>query len=158
MPETLEIKLGGKGNHVTIVDAVDAWALRYRWISDSKGYVSRWRNRRRIRLHRQILGEACVGLDVDHVDGNPLNNHRSNLRAVTRSQNMQNRHDLQRNNTTGFRGVGRLRSGGYRAYATFSGKRFYAGLYPTAAEAAVAAEALRKRLGFLTNKPVGHHD
>jgi hypothetical protein len=48
------------------------------------------RGRRQIRMHRLILGEPDN--QIDHVDGDGLNNQRHNLRVATHSQNMQNRH------------------------------------------------------------------
>lgn len=46
--------------------------------------------RHRIHMHRFLLG-APTGMDVDHVNGNTLDNRRANLRLVTRSENAQNR-------------------------------------------------------------------
>lgn len=46
--------------------------------------------RRMVWLHREIC-RPRVGLDVDHVDNNGLNNRRANLREATRSQNLANR-------------------------------------------------------------------
>jgi len=42
-----------------------------------------------ITMHRVIEGHE--GLDVDHIDGNGLNNQRSNLRSCTRAQNLRNK-------------------------------------------------------------------
>lgn len=41
-------------------------------------------------MHRVIMNESPNGLEVDHIDGNGLNNQKHNLRFVTRRQNMQN--------------------------------------------------------------------
>lgn len=54
-------------------------------------------------LHRVILGTPD-GFDTDHVDGNGLNNTRSNLRVATRSQNNRNQR-LASHNTSGHKGV-----------------------------------------------------
>lgn len=46
---------------------------------------------RTINMHRAILN-CPDGLEIDHVDGNGLNNQRYNIRVVTRRQNHQNLH------------------------------------------------------------------
>lgn len=58
---------------------------------------------RTVRMHRLLMGEP-EGLEVDHRDGNGLNNRRDNLRAATKSQNQQNSR-LSSQNTSGFKGV-----------------------------------------------------
>lgn len=55
-------------------------------------------------MHRLILG-LSKGEIGDHVDGNGLNNRRSNLRASTSSQNASNRIRPSSINTSGYRGV-----------------------------------------------------
>jgi hypothetical protein len=56
-----------------------------------------------VHLHRLILN-ASPKIDVDHKDGNGLNNHKQNLRLCSPSQNTANgvKHC---NNTSGFKGV-----------------------------------------------------
>src|SRR4051794_32206794 len=42
---------------------------------------------KRLYLHRLLMNPPA-GLVVDHIDGNPLNNSRSNLRVCTQAQNL----------------------------------------------------------------------
>lgn len=64
------------------------------------GYVH---GRGNVYLHR-LLTNAPKGKVVDHIDGNGLNNQRSNLRVCTPSQNLA-WSKKRKNNTSGFRGV-----------------------------------------------------
>ena len=52
--------------------------------------------------HNSLIPEAH---EVDHLDGNPLNNSASNLRAVPKQINMQNRTRPHKQGTSGFLGV-----------------------------------------------------
>jgi hypothetical protein len=86
-------------------------------------------------LHHVIAGYPLNGLMVDHIDGNGLNNLRSNLRIVTRSQNGMNR-KARKNTSSGFKGVQwREDSQVFRAYIRINGKRINLGNYQTAEEA-----------------------
>jgi len=83
---------------VAIVDDGDyEWLNQWKWHSE-KGrntyYASRTSSRKNgkrttIRMHREIL-QPPVGMDVDHIDLDGLNNQRSNLRIASKTQNLQN--------------------------------------------------------------------
>ncbi len=48
-----------------------------------------------IYIHHEVLGIMpweLNGKEIDHIDGNPLNNCRENLRIVTHEENMRNSH------------------------------------------------------------------
>lgn len=87
---------------VAIVDAEDyEWLNQWRWHVhlNHRRYPYAERRRRKadgpgpshIPMHRVIL-DAPTFLEVDHRDGNGLNNQRENLRLATRSLNERNKH------------------------------------------------------------------
>ena len=92
-------------------------------------------------LHRHIT-KADVEFEVDHKDGDGLNNRRrgetGNLRPATRSQNQHNRR-LSHDNTSGIEGVSWFEAKGkWRASIGLNGKWRYLGLFKCRTAAAVA--------------------
>lgn len=109
----IRIPLSQNGKHAgkyeAIVDNDDADLADFQWCVDS---IARRRggrpgsgpyamrrsgsNYERVSMHRIVLGRAigrdmCNGEQCDHIDGNGLNNRRTNLRVATSSQNGANR-------------------------------------------------------------------
>lgn len=88
-----------------------------------------------IYLHRFILN-APHGTIVDHINGNTLDNRRSNLRLVSVQDNTRNR-KMDRRNKSGYRGV-IFSYGKWRAYIRVDGKHVSLGRFDNKMEAAMA--------------------
>lgn len=86
-------------------------------------------------LHQLIIDNPPHTV-VDHVNHDPFDNRRQNLRIASYSQNGQNRRGAQRNNrSTGLRNVYQSRSGNYFVQLRLKGKNMYFGTYPSLEEA-----------------------
>ena len=122
-----------------IVDDVDYMELsKYKWHARKTpgGYYA-CRNARRVNgkqvpiMMHSLLCPVPTGMEVDHVDGDPLNNTRNNLRACTRSQNQFNK-GKYKNNTSGYKGVGYIqRTGRWRVRINVNRETIYLGNYET---------------------------
>lgn len=98
-------------------------------------------------MHRAVM--PCEpGFVNDHINGDTLDNRKSNLRCATNSENLCNRR-LQSNNTSGFRGVGWVKKDKrWRARLKVDGQEIVLGYFKTAEEAAKAYdEGARKVYG-----------
>jgi len=65
--------------------------------------------KKEVKLHRWLM-DAPPGLQVDHINGDTLDNRRCNLRLVTIKENQANRR-MNYNNAVGYKGVRRTKSG-----------------------------------------------
>ena len=92
---------------IVIVDDEDFDELsKHRWYYDYHGYAVRHRNRPyrgTLPMHR-VITHATDGMDVDHINGDGLDNRRENLRVCTHAENMRNS-GKNRRNTSGYKGV-----------------------------------------------------
>ena len=97
-----------------------------------------------IRMHRVIL-PCDAPLQIDHINGDKLDNRRCNLRAVTMHQNQMNRTQSCAN-TSGYRGVSRhknLKKNPWVAKISLWGqkKTLHLGYFATPEEASAVYEA-----------------
>jgi hypothetical protein len=92
-------------------------------------------------LHRVLLGlqpgDKLIG---DHINGNPLDCRRGNLRAVTASESSSN---VRGRASSGHRGVSLTRHGKWVARGKYQDKKYHLGTYDTAEEAAAVSEQWR---------------
>ncbi len=95
----------------------------------------------KIHLHREVLKlteDYNQNNSIDHIDRDPLNNQKSNLRVCTNSQNQANKQP-QANNKCGYKGVWKIKkTERWRCAVSKDGKRYYCrGSFKTAEEAAI---------------------
>jgi hypothetical protein len=86
----------------------------------------------------RLVSSAPAGMHADHIDFDPFNNRRNNLRVCTVAQNLHARR--YKRNATGFRGV-QLQNGKYMARVYVDNRDVFLGFFPTAEEAARARDA-----------------
>jgi hypothetical protein len=90
------------------------------------------------RLAWALMTNEWPESQIDHINGDTLDNRWINLRLATRSQNMANT-KLRRDNKTGFKGVVRSRTPGkFYAQIGFHGRTINLGTFDSAEEAAQA--------------------
>lgn len=131
MVKTIQLTQGKEA----IVDDIDyAHLSQFKWHYKKTGYVARGLycggKMRTILMHREIMNPPPDAL-IDHIDGDKLNNCRSNLRIATNQQNQCNR-KRQANNTSGYKGVcWSKQDKKWCARIRFSDKRYHLGFFDT---------------------------
>lgn len=88
-----------------------------------------------IPMHRQIMNTPA-GMEVDHINGNGLDNRRENLRNCTHAENKRNNKRYS-NNSSGYIGVDRNK-GKWRAYIQVNKKWIHLGYFSDPIDAAHA--------------------
>lgn len=116
----VKLEIGYKDtSYTTIFDKIYYEKIsKYRWrISHkrNKKYVcsgSQSKKNPTIYIHQLIIGKAPYGYEVDHIDGESLNNLKSNLRIIDKSLNKRLLRVKSNNRTSGIRGVSYCKSKG----------------------------------------------
>lgn len=140
-----------KGLYVVLVDDWDFDAVNaYRWCVMRAGntrYAIRFEivNGKQVTvlMHRAIIAPGD-DLSIDHINGNGLDNRRSNLRACTHADNLHNNRKSKAGGR--FKGVVKIQSGRYSARIGYKGKTVCLGTFALEIDAALAYNAAAERL------------
>lgn len=135
-----------RGQTALVDDSDHSTLITHKWHITTGGYAATNLKANGIRqyvyMHRFLLDAGPDDI-VDHIDGNPLNNTRANLRLVTRTQNQWNR--KTQDNACGYKGVSWHRhKRKYYARIQVNGHRRFLGYFKTAYEAHLAYEEAAK--------------
>ena len=108
------------------------------WYLSPDGYVKRCElvegKKKTVSVHRLVMN-APAGMQVDHINRNPLDNRKENLRICTASQNACNRPKL-RTNKSGYKGVAwDYKSNKWRVQIDFEGNKTNVGCFTDPREA-----------------------
>lgn len=112
-----------------------------------KGYVGKRKQYTTLFMHALIMG--TVGqhiIHIDHINHDTLDNRKSNLRAITASENYMNRNGKNKNNTSGYRNVcWNKATGKWCVTLSINYKPIRIGEYKNIEDAARAAEEARAK-------------
>lgn len=137
-------------NGVVLLDECDFQRIAPRSIyigQNGYAHFSTWADGP-VTLHSFIMGGTRKGFHIDHIDGNKLNNCRSNLRFTSAQMNQVNRKKLSKANTSGFRGVAPTSASKvnpWRAQISVNGRGIHLGLFQTVGDAIEARKRAELR-------------
>lgn len=137
-----EIQLS-RGRVALVDDADYEWLSAMAWHYNQNGYAVHTNNDgTKVLMHRLIVG-ALPEQIVDHINGNRLDNRRSNLRNATHAQNL---HNSRPRGQSQFKGVAFDKTNRrWKFNVQHNGKR-HQGYRATEIEAAQARDALAREL------------
>jgi len=136
------------GTHTVLYDDEDHDLIsKYHWnLYSSKRHHTIYVNSRcvingkstTLRFHRIVLSVTSANMQVDHKNGNGLDNRKSNLRICTAVQNGGNQ-NISIKNTSGFKGVHRNKiNGRWIAKVGYNNKKIVLGTFHSIIDAAIA--------------------
>lgn len=130
---------------IAIVDDEDYELVsRYEWLCSTTKQGYKYLHVKPVSMHKLIM-KAPEGMEVDHINGDTLDNRRENLRIVTKQQNMWNQR--KSSGTSKYKGVfWHKRDKRWIASITKDRKARYLGRFKIEEEAARAYDKAAKEL------------
>ena len=118
---TVRVLLKSMPAYVILIDREDYERVMYGTLLKAKhGYIDFKINGKKYALHRFIVGETNSKILIDHIDNDPRNNRKNNLRRTTAKGNAQNK--SRKNKTIGVR---RTEDGIYSAKISDSSFKYF---------------------------------
>lgn len=91
-------------NKVMLCDVEDWESLKNCYWTEQRGYAVAIKNYEWIRFHREVMNVDNPKIQVDHINGNRLDNRKANLRLCSNQENSMNKYENS-NNSSGYKGV-----------------------------------------------------
>ena len=153
MADDIIVPIGAKAiplskGKFAIVDEDDFEHLsQWKWHCNKSGYAARMQyvcyiGKRKIQnmihMHREVM-KTPIGMVVDHIDGNKVDNRKINLRNCTESENQKNRLKHAKNTSSKYKGVYfHKHKKKWYAHIKYSGKHHHLGSFVNENDAAIA--------------------
>ena len=149
----------GKRLFALVDDEDFVYLSHHTWRAESKNYVRRhvprkYEDTMKVAIFHRVIAGASGSEIVDHIDGNPLNNQRVNLRLCTFQQNLWNKQQPSKSRS-GYYGVGWNKkvskwNASFKGMKSGKPKVMHIGYFKTTKEAAIAYDEviLRERKEF----------
>jgi len=140
-----------RGKIALVSDKDYRYLMQWSWCAVPQN--RKWRAQRKVNttltryMHQDVARRKGIksGL-VDHIDENPLNNTRGNLRDATKSQNLHNR-SHQTNSRTKLKGVWPCKQTGmFGAEITVKGVKYWIGRFLSREQAKRERDKVGRRL------------
>ncbi len=110
-------------------------------------YVQFLKNKKGVYLHRLIMNFPNRDIEIDHINGNGLDNRKCNLRLCNRAQNSYNSKKRYGNSSSKYKGVTlNSVSNKYISRIIYNKKYIYIGLFKNETDAAIAYNKRAKEL------------
>lgn len=97
--------------------------------------------KRSMQMHRFLMNVTDPKVQVDHIDGNGLNNQKNNLRIALNGQNRRNSKKQRTKSNSQYKGVCRAYKNKWRATITIDSKQHFLGYFENEIDAAKAYNA-----------------